>query len=197
MKKYLVFVLAMFVFQMASSQKLYIWKPKDLNTIPRSEVLKSDTLVVSFFDGRIINDKSKVECSSDDLQYSILKELKETYPNTIVIRDNSIYHKKDHLDKKILKIGISAYQAGFGVEVNSGIGVFGGAISPIIVPQGKWNALTVLIVNANNLKESASKTISNSSSRNNTFGYKSSKSALDEAYTSSLQELFFFIDTSF
>lgn len=180
----------------ALAQKLYVWCPNDLDIVPRMEVLKSDTLKVAFFDARILSKKSKLECSSDALQNSILIEIKKAYPYAIIINDNNIYHKKQSKDN-VLKIGISAYHAGFGVEVNSGIGVVSGSISPIIFPKGMWNASTILYLQSSKEGIAKEKVIEKVSSRNNTWGYKSARSALSETYLGALQDMLFFIDSNF
>jgi len=191
-----LFIVVYLIVSVAQAQKLYVWCPNDLEMVPRMEILKSDTLKVAFFDARILNKKSKIECSSDALQNSILIEIKKAYPNAIIINDNNIYHKKQSKDN-FLKIGISAYHAGFGVEVTSGIGVVSGSISPLIFPKGMWNASTILYLQLSNEGSGKEKVIEKVSSRNNTLGYKSARSALNETYLRALQDMLFFIDSNF
>src|SRR5690606_41174499 len=101
----LLFIAVYLINSVALAQKLYVWCPNDLDIVPRVEVLKYDTLKVAFFDARILSKKSKLECSSNALQNSILIEIQKAYPNAVIINDNRIYHTKQS-KHNVLKIGI-------------------------------------------------------------------------------------------
>lgn len=197
--KNLSLLIAILIFNLGTeifAQKLYVWYPENLKNIPREEILRDDTLHVAIFDGRIISERSKVECNSEALMNCIKSEITQTYPNSIIIYDNNLYHK-NFSKKNQIKIGISAYHAGFGVEINSGIGISQGNLSPMVFPKGMWNATTILYIESSRLDKVSNKVIDNISSKGNTWGYKTSKTALSETYLKSMQEMFFFIDSHF
>ncbi|MDB5090885.1 MAG: hypothetical protein JWR09_4879 [Mucilaginibacter sp.] len=195
MKHFLLLAL-LFVGYITKAQKIYVWCPENYQIKPRIDLRKNDTINVVFFDGRSIPPKNKIECSSDQVIQTLFSQLKSAYPSTtLVLQPESVYYKKIADNKSIfIKIGISAYHAGFGTDVSGGIGMVGGHFSTMIFPKGQWNAITAYYVQMSIGQKTNTKEISNLASKSNMWGYKSAKSALNEAYNKSNQELLFFID---
>lgn len=178
------------------AQKIYVWCP-DNNQITQREGLKfSDTVKVTFFDGRSIPTNNKIECSFEQLSASVFSQLKYAYPHAIVIlAPETDYYKKTVSEHNILiKIGVASYQAGFGTDISGGIGMIGGSISTMIIPKGQWNALTAFHVQVIANSNVIVKDFANVASKSNLLGYKSAKKALNECYNKSVGELLFFID---
>lgn len=191
--KYLILLIFLADISLSNAQKLYVWCPEYIEVPTRQDITDLDTITVAFFDGRILNKKSKIECSSETIITSIFEQIKKVYPNVVFVKDNSLYSTKKS-SNKILKIGISAYHAGFGTDISAGIGVVGGNVSTMIFPQGMWNASTIFYTELIDKGRSSKETISNVGSQSNIWGYKSSKKALTESYIKTLQQLFFFLD---
>jgi hypothetical protein len=194
--KHLLLIAFLFLGYITKAQKIYVWCPENYQIKPRVDLRKNDTINVVFFDGRSIPLKNKIECSSDQIIQTLFSQLKSAYPSTIlVLQPESVYYKKNTDSKSILiKIGISAYHAGFGTDVSGGIGVVGGHFSTMVFPKGQWNAITAYYVQMSIGQKTNTKEISNLGSKSNMWGYKSAKSALNETYNKSNQELLFFID---
>ena len=169
---------------------------------PRQGFLQNDTIDLEIFDGRILTEKSKVECTSENTIVELQKMLKQNYPsaffNTLITSD--CY--KDPKPKRItFKIGISAYHAAFGSDIIVGIGSVGGNFSYGVFPEGKWNGMTAYSVKIydyrNNLEIKKTKDISKVSSKPNMWGYKTAKDCLNISYMEANQEMLFFIDETF
>lgn len=181
------------------AQKLYTWCPKEQIAKPRIGFIEKDTVDLVIFDGRIFTEKSKIECSSENTVYQLQEYIKKTYPSAIInVLNSSIYYKDPLKDRITIKIGISAYHAGFGADVKTGIGIVGGNFSYGVFPEGKWNAVTGYAVsiydNRNNLGVKATKDIYKVESRLNTGGYKTARNILNTTYMEANQEMLFFID---
>ncbi|KKX47963.1 hypothetical protein [Sphingobacterium sp. IITKGP-BTPF85] len=191
--KYILLLILTVNISISNAQKLYVWCPEHVEAPVRNDILRSDTVTIAFFDARILNKKSKIECNSEILTDKIFEQIKQVYPNIFFIKDNSLYRSKDSINT-ILKIGISAYHAGFGTDISVGIGMVGGSLSTMILPKGMWNASTTFYTEITDRKKSNKETISNIGSQDNIWGYKSARKALNESYNKSLQQLLFFID---
>jgi len=181
------------------AQKLYVWCPKEQLLTPRQGFLEKDIVDLVIFDGRILTDKSKIECTSENTIFQLGEFIKKTYPSAIMNTLNSSFYYKDPLKNRItIKIGISAYHAAFGADVKVGIGIVGGNFSYGLFPEGKWNAVTAYAVkiydNRNNLEIKKTKDIYKIASRPNTGGYKTAKNILNTTFIEANQEILFFID---
>lgn len=169
------------------SQKLYVWCPKDQLVKPRQGFLEKDTIDLAIFDGRIFTKNSKIECTSENTVLQLSEFIKKSYPSAVmnVLNFNSFY--KDPIENRItIKIGISAYHAGFGADVKVGIGIVGGNFSYGVIPEGKWNAVTAFAVKIydyrNNLENKKSKDIYKIASKPNMDGYLTAKNVLNATY---------------
>jgi len=184
------------------AQKLYVWCPKEQIPTPRQGFLEKDTIDLVIFDGRILTEKSRIECTSEATILALGTYIKQTYPSAIINLLNSSTYYKDPLSNRItIKIGISAYHAAFGADVKVGIGSFGGNFSYGVIPEGKWNAVTAYTIkiydNRENKELKKTKEIFKIASRPNTGGYITAKNILNTTYIEANQEMLFFIDDTF
>lgn len=202
MKIKLLFVLLWLVSGNLFSQKLYVWCPKEQIPSPRQGFLNKDTIDIVVFDGRILTEKSKVECTSENTIFQLAEFIKKTYPSAVVnILNSSSYFKDSPRNRITIKIGISAYHAAFGADVKVGIGNVGGNFSYGLMPEGKWNAITAYAVkiydNRNNYEIIKTKNICKTASNPNMGGYTTAKNILNMTYIEANQEMLFFIDETF
>lgn len=184
------------------AQKLYVWCPKEQLSKPRQGFLEKDTIDLVIFDGRILTERSKVECTSENTILQLGGYIIKTYPSAVInLLSSSLYYKDPLKDRITIKIGISAYHAAFGGDVKIGIGSLGGNFSYGMFPEGKWNAVTAYTVkiydNRNNAEIKKSKDIIKIASRFNTGGYTTAKNILNTTYMEANQEMLFFIDDTF
>ena len=201
MKEILILIILVLFSSNTFSQKLYVWCPKDQVMTPRAGFLEKDTIDLVIFDGRLLTEKSKVECTSEETIKKLADFIKMTYPSAVINSLSTSYYYKDPLKNRItIKIGISAYHAAFGVDVKVGIGSVGGSFSNGVFPEGKWNAVTAYTVklydyrNSKELKKT--KDIYKIESKPNMGGYISAKNILNTCYMEANQEMLFFIDES-
>lgn len=181
------------------AQKLYVWCPAEQTILPRKGFLANDTINLVVFDGRVISEKSRIECSSDQVIDHLQKFMINSYPSsTFVIKSSETYFTKPESKRITIKIGISAYHAAFGTDVRSGIGGVGGDLSLLVFAEGKWNAITAYSIKIYDYREDKedkiSKDISKTSSKSNIWGYKSAIDCLAKTYSEAIQEMLFFID---
>lgn len=183
------------------SQKLYVWCPKDQLVKPRQGFLEKDTIDIAIFDGRILTKNSKIECTPENTISQLGEFIQKTYPSSVMnVLNPSAYFKDPVKNRITIKIGISAYHAGFGADVKVGIGIVGGNFSYGVIPEGKWNAVTAFAVKIydyrNNLENKKSKDIYKIASKPNMGGYLTAKNVLNTTYIEACQEMLFFIDES-
>lgn len=181
------------------SQKLYIWCPPEQKVKPRKFVSENLNIDVVIFDGRVIPNRVRDKCDPETLKLDIANYLKKLYPTAkINILSEEYYYKKAESDKITLKIGISAYHAGFGTDVSIGIGSVGGNFAVMAFPKGEWNALTSYYIQTFDLRNNEEKKqqiqISELDSKSNMMGYSSAKSALFNTYQVANQKLGLFVD---
>ena len=184
------------------AQKLYVWCPKEQIPTPHHGLLENDTVDLVIFDGRILTENSKIECTSENTIFQLGDFIKKSYPSAVVNILNSRYYYKDPVKSRItIKIGISAYHAAFGADIKVGIGSVGGDFSYGLFPEGKWNAITAYSVKIydyrNNAEIKKTKDIYKIASRPNTGGYNTAKNILNTSYIEANQEMLFFIDETF
>ena len=184
------------------AQKLYVWCPKEQMPKPRPGFLEKDTMDLVVFDGRILTEKSKVECTSENTISQLTEFIKMTYPSAVVNILSSNQYYKDPIKNRItIKIGISAYHAAFGADVKVGIGSVGGNFSYGVFPEGKWNAVTGYALKIydfrNNSEMKKTKEIYKIASKPNMGGYITAKNILNTTYIEANQEMLFFIDETF
>lgn len=198
MKK-LFLIILLFCYYSSHAQKIYVWCPENFDVKPRIGLTMSDTVNISFFDGRSIPKKNKIECSTNELFQTIFSQLKVTYPSIIfnLLPESDYYKKNGNQNNITIKIGVAAYHAGFGTDISGGIGIVGGQFSTMIIPKGQWNAITAYYVQLYKDGKNLTKEISNLASKPNIWGYKSARTALNETYNKSNQEMLFFIDQEF
>lgn len=199
MIKQLFTALLFFSFVSTQAQKIYIWCPESFEVKPRTELVMNDTIDVIFFDGRSVPKKNKIECSTTELFQTIFSQIKTTYPSVIfnLLPEAEYYKKHVNEDGVTLKIGVAAYHAGFGTDISGAIGTVGGQFTTMLIPKGQWNAVTAYYVQIYRDGKSIVKEISNLASKPNIWGYKSARTALNETYNKSNQEMLFFLDQEF
>ncbi len=186
----------------AFAQKLYVWSPDAVNPIQRPLFESTDTVDIVIFDGRTIPQKSKIEFSSDELIECITSDLQHTYEGaTFNILPKAKYYKEVADNHVTIKLGITAYQAGFGADVDVAIGSVGGSFSYGIATKGSWNAITSFYVrvydrrNGTNVEQE--KEFVSRVEKPNLGGYKTAKKCLKESYAEVSSKMYFFIDSVF
>jgi hypothetical protein len=184
---------------LCSAQKLYIWCPEPHEVKAHTGFMSGQDINLVVFDGRTIPSNSRIKCESDSVQRALAKYIQAVYPSChINVLSDSDYYKPSVQGKVTIKIGIGAYQAGFGTDINVGIGSVGGKFSYGVFPQGKWNGLVSYYVQVfDNRKEPSkkvSKEISEITSKSNLWGYKTAKDCLYESYNKANSELTNFIE---
>lgn len=202
MKKIAIIISMLALTSNSFGQKLYVWCPKEQLASPRQGFLQNDTIDLAIFDGRILTEKSKVECTSANTIVELQKMLKQNYPSAFFnALSTNDYYKDPKPNRITFKIGISAYHAAFGSDIKVGIGSVGGNFSYGVIPEGKWNGMTAYSVKIydyrNNREIKKTKDISKISSKPNMWGYKTAKDCLNISYVEANQEMLFFIDETF
>lgn len=201
MNKFIVLFFLVFVSITISAQKLYVWCPDEIDVKPRPGFLQHDTINLVIFDGRTLPNRSKVECESSEVISSMVANITKAYPSAIInVLGDSGYYSDPMPNRITIKIGISAYQAGFGVDVTIGIGSIGGNVIFGAVPQGQWNGITGYYVRLYDYRKGKSDkfttSISKIASKPNMGGYMTAKHCLNTTFSESNQDLLFFIDNS-
>lgn len=182
-----------------SAQKLYIWCPEFHEVKAHTGFLSSQDVNLVVFDGRTIPSNSRVECDGESVKQALAQYIQKIYPSCrINILSDSDYYKPSTQGKITIKIGIGAYQAGFGTDINVGIGSVGGKFSYGVFTQGKWNGLVSYYVqvfdNRREGSKKSSKEIAEVTSKSNIWGYKSGKDCLYASYDQANTELTNFIE---
>ena len=108
----------------AEAQKLYVWLPVIEDFVQHPLFEATDTVDIIIFDGRNVPSKSKVECSSEDFIAYPVKDIQHTYEGTTFNVLTAAMYFKDTEDGHVtIKVGIAAYQAGFGADLDIAIRV--------------------------------------------------------------------------
>lgn len=188
---FLFFIVFTFTIGNVLSQKLYEWKPPVVNFAIRNEISINDTVFLIIKDRRIHPEKIKSDTDSRQILSSIISDIKRSFPNVLII--DKLRAKEGKLN---ILINLSSYSAGFGTEISAGIGIIGGNIGSFIFPKGKWNAITAFTCTIIKSNKKESKDFSNVSSKDNLWGYKSSRKALEETYSSTINQLLLYIEDS-
>lgn len=202
MKTKLAFIIFLSITSNLFAQKIYVWCPKDQIPTPRHGFLEKDTIDLVVFDGRILTEKSKIECTPENTILQLTDFIKTTYPSVVInVLTSSLYYKDPLKNRITIKIGILAYHAAFGADVKVGIGSIGGNFSYGVIPEGKWNAVTAYAVKIydfrNNVELKKTKDIYKIASKPNMGGYITAKNILNNTYIEANQEMLFFIDETF
>lgn len=165
-KIFLILFLTIVYIGNSFAQKLYIWDPPQIEVSKRNGFHKEKTVYIAVNDGRLPSKKVKTNTTSENVVQSFITAIQSAYPNVkFAIKDN--YFEKDTTKMPLINLTISAYQAGFGTEVSTGIGVIGGNIGLAVFPQGKCNAITALYCDVVDGEKKVSKDIHSVSSRDN------------------------------
>ena len=200
LKKILLITITCFITYSTLGQKLYVWCPEQPVVKQRIGFLDNQEINIIIFDGRSLPPKSKIECQSEDITNAIFNVVRTAYPSAkINLLKESDYYKKPETGKITLKIGIVAYQAGFGVDVTVGVGNIGGNFSYGLISKSEWNGITgyyAQIFDNRNSEKKFVKEISKIESKSNIWGYKTAKTCLNTTFGEANQELLFFIDNS-
>lgn len=188
---FLFFIVFTFTIENVFSQKIYEWKPPVVNFAIRNDISINDTVFLIIKDRRIHPEKLKSDTDSKQILSSIISDIRRTFPNVLII--DKLTPKEAKLN---ILISLSSYSAGFGTEIATGVGMVGGNIGSFIFPKGKWNAITALTCTIIKSNKKESKDFSNVSSKDNVWGYKSSRNALEETYSSTINQLLLYIEDS-
>lgn len=185
-----------------SAQKLYVWLPETNNTAKHPVFEQTDTVDIVVLDGRNFPNKSKIECTSEEFVDYLLKEIQTTYQGaTFNILSTPAYYKPPINNHVSIKIGIAAYHAGFGADIDVAIGMVGGNFAYGVSAKGKWNGITSFYVKVSDLRNNANvskdKEVFSTISKPNIGGYKTAKKCLNESYSQVFSQMVFFIDSVF
>lgn len=201
MIRLIIVILFCLVAENALCQKMYVWSPKENPITERHGFLINEPIDLVVFDARTLTEKSKIECSSEEITTIIAQLVKKSLPSAMVniLHPNNFY--KASKDSVItLKISVFAYHAAFGSNIKVGIGSVGGKFSSIAFPEGKWNAVTgyeVIIFDNRNGKNKFTETIFKVHSQPNMMGYRTAKNALNSTFIETNQNLFAFLENCF
>jgi len=187
-----LFVIFSFCTIDAFSQKLYEWKPPVVDFIVRNDVTFKDTVFLIIKDRRVKPSKLKSETYSEQITSSITNDIKKSFPRVVIIDRSTPKEGSCNV-----LINLASYGAGFGTEISAGVGIVGGNFGSFVFPKGKWNAITALTSTILKPNTKESKDFSSVSSKDNIWGYKSSRKALEETYSSTINQLLLFIEDSF
>jgi len=189
------------LYNSVSAQKLYIWCPDEPKVKQHIGFLDKQQVDLVIFDGRAIPSNSKIECEGAAVEQALKNFIKYAYPSCkLTILPDSMYYKPSEPGKVTIKIGIAAYQAGFGTDISVGIGSIGGKFSYGVFPKGEWNGLVSYYVqifdNRNSGTKKMSKEVSSITSKSNLWGYKTAKACLFTSYDEANIDLLSFIEDS-
>ncbi|MEI2271878.1 hypothetical protein OHD16_06960 [Sphingobacterium sp. ML3W] len=176
----------------AFSQKLYEWKPPTVNFVIRNDVSFKDTLFLIVKDRRVKPEKLNTDTDSEQITSTIVNDIKKSFPRVVIIDRSTPKEGSCNV-----LINLASYGAGFGTEISAGVGIVGGNLGSFVFPKGKWNAITALTSTILKPNTKESKDFSSVSSKDNIWGYKSSRKALEETYSSTINQLLLFIEDSF
>ena len=198
----IVIMTCLLISNRVNAQKLYVWLPETAAFVQHPLFEASDTVDIIVFDGRNIPPKSKVECTSEEFINNLVKDIQHTYEGaTFNVLPAVKYFKESENGHITIKIGIAAYQAGFGSDVDVAIGSVGGSFSYGISPKGRWNGITSFLVKVSDKRngniEEKEKEVVAQIDKSNVFGYKTAKQCLNESYTKAFSQLVFFVDSVF
>ncbi len=189
---FLFFIAFTFTIGNVLSQKLYEWKPPAVNFAVRNDVSTNDTVFLIIKDRRVNPEKLKSDTDSKQILSAIISDVKRAFPNVLI--NDKLTPKEGKFN---IIINLSSYGAGFGTEISAGVGMVGGNINSFIFPKGKWNAITALTCTIIKSNKKETREFSNVSSKDNLWGYKSSRKALEETYSSTINNLLLYIEDAF
>lgn len=202
MKKSLIFLVFLFSVLPAFGQKVYVWAPNSGQPPQRPLFEQTDTVDVVVFDGRNIPSSSKVECSSEELVSIVIDGIQQVYSGaTFNVLDKVKYYKPSADNHITIKVGIAAYHAGFGADVDVAIGSVGGNFAYGVSAKGKWNAVTSFYLRIFDKRggeeQEFEREILSQDSKPNTGGYITAKKALNTTYMNAFSQLCSAIDSFF
>lgn len=73
MKAKLILIFLLLISGNLIAQKLYVWCPKEQLVMPRQGFLEKDSVNLVIFDGRILTEKSKIECTSENTVFQLVE----------------------------------------------------------------------------------------------------------------------------
>lgn len=111
--KQLVFLSFFFLTAIAApAQKMYVWCPQKISTIPKYNALNNQEISIQLNDNRVLSDKIKDKCSSEEILQGIYNLVRNTYPNAKISRGTGERGKAEE-GKIYLEINLTAYYATF------------------------------------------------------------------------------------
>ncbi len=179
MKNILTLILFVILVQNVNAQKMYIWCPDKLVASPKPDQLNGVSVNVFIEDSRILTEKTKNKCSTEELKNSFFLIIKETYPsaNINLVTDNN---KKKEGATFLIEVNITAYYA--------------------IFTSGMWYAQTDLSVKISDLKNETSNPLTKDIQKEKKFfnvgGFATAKNNLNKSYIEANIELLSFISDS-
>ncbi len=184
------------------AQKLYVWLPETNNTAKHPVFEQADTVDLVFLDGRNFPTKSKVECTSEEFIEYLTNDIQTVYQGaTFNILPTTYYYKPPKNNHVTIKIGIAAYHAGFGADIDVAIGAVGGQFAYGISTKGQWNGITLFYVQVSDMRNNSNNTqrkeVFSTISKPNIGGYRTAKKCLNESYAQTFNQMVFFIDSVF
>jgi hypothetical protein len=150
---------------------------------------------LAIYDGR--PDTSQFRTISE----AIVQTFASAYPSAQIRRvsSDSIYADSP-AGAVTIRIAIAAYVADFGRKITPAIGTIGGTFVVGAIPEGMWNGLAGLVVTVIDRRAPSSTVtshpVSKLVSKSNTFGYKTARDALAEAFQETTRELLLVVDAS-
>lgn len=190
-------ILAFFLIVISSSsfaqKKIYQWRPPDAIFAVRDDMTLGDTVYINVIDRSIKPKKIVSNTDFEEISEYISSAVSHSFPNTQFILPDSTYLKGSGT---LIKITVMTYHAGFGTEISAGIGSMGGSLGTMVFPRGKWNAVTSFRCEIEQYGSKVGEVFANISSKDNLWGYSTSRRALEESYNSTMNEVLMFIESN-
>ncbi|MBL0126177.1 MAG: hypothetical protein IPP83_01700 [Flavobacteriales bacterium] len=159
----------------AEAQKMYMWCPDELKATPRTDQLRDVEINLMVTDARIVSEKVRDKCSSQELIDGVVRLIKGAYPaaRITVLPEGE---RRAEEGKVMLEVRITSYHATF--------------TSP------SWFAMagfSVKLVDHRGEQRENSRDISKEKKFFNAGGFATAKNNLNKAYVEACIELLDFI----
>jgi hypothetical protein len=162
---------------------------------PRTGMLVGATLLLGIYDARPDTARFGV------IAGAVANAIQSAYPTaTVRVLPPSEVHRESADAAVTVRVALAAHAADFGRKVVPAVGLVGGTFVLGVIPEGKWNGLSGFVVTVfdkrNGPASPKSQSLSKLVSKPNTWGYRTARAALDEAFSANLQELLLYLDSS-
>ena len=201
MKKYLLTAVALLICVCMNAQKIAVFPVEDYSAPAREGFMEGESVNLIVFDARSLPQKSKIECSSEEVIKSLSSIIMKAYPSAnINVLPSSQYYKNAADSLITIRIAINAYQAGFSNALNGTVGSIGGALSFGLSTDGKWHGVTGYNVIIDDKRGGEPKRYTDSMSaeeaHSNTMGFTTAKKCLTASFMQATDKMLVFIDSS-